>query len=267
MKVIKSTGEKENFNPKKVYRSIKHAGGSTKLAKEAEKLIKEKYENNISTQEILKILLNFLKKEPGVSERYDLKRAIMQLGPSGFPFEDFFAGILKYYGFKSKTGNKIKGKKIYHEVDIVAEKKKKFMIECKYHNDPGKYTDLQPAMYTYARFLDIKKQGFHQSWLVTNTRCSKDAKNYSKGVNQKITSWNYPEKTSLQKLIEKSKLYPITILKNLKNETKEKLYKAKILVAKDLLNYSLEDLKQKTHLSEKEIIKILEEVKEICKIN
>ncbi len=266
MKVIKSTGELQKFHPKKIYKSVREAGGSKKLAKEAEKFIKKHYHKNIETKEILSLLVNFLKKEPGVSERYDLKRAIMSLGPSGFPFEDFFASVLAYYGFKTSTGNKIKGKKIYHEVDVIAEKKKKFMIECKYHNSTGKNTDLQPAMYTYARFLDVKKRGFHQSWLVTNTRCSNDARNYSKGVNQKVTSWSYPKKTSLQELIEKPKLYPITILKNLKHETKEKLYELKILIAKDLLKYSTKELKQKTNLSEKEIKKIIEEIKDVCKI-
>jgi hypothetical protein len=266
MKVIKSTGEEEKFIPKKIYKSVRDAGGSTKLAKEASDFIKKQYHKKITTKEILESLIKFLKKEPGVSERYDLKRAIMSLGPSGFPFENFFSSVLQYYGFKTKTGSKVKGKSVYHEIDIIAEKNKKFMIECKYRNQKEGIVKLKPALYTYARFLDIKKHGFDQSWLVTNTRCSTDAKKYSNGVNQKITSWKYPEKESLQKLIEKPKLYPITILKNLKNETKEKLYESKILIAKDLLNYSLKELKQKTHLPEEEIKKILVEVKEVCQI-
>ena len=267
MKVIKSTGEEEKFIPKKIYNSVKDAGGSTKLAKEAMALVKKEYHKGITTKEILESLVRFLKKEPGVSERYDLKRAIMSLGPSGFPFEDFFSSILQHYGFKTKTSNKVKGKAVYHEIDIIAEKNKKFMIECKYRNQKEGMVKLKPALYTYARFLDVKKHGFDQSWLVTNTRCSVDAKKYSHGVHQKITSWKYPEKASLQQLIEKPKLYPITILKNLKKETKEKLYELKILIAKDLLNYPLKELKQKTQLPEKEIQKILDEVRDVCQIN
>ncbi len=267
MKVIKSTGEEEKFIPKKIYNSVKDAGGSTKLAKEAMALVKKEYHKGITTKEILESLVRFLKKEPGVSERYDLKRAIMSLGPSGFPFEDFFSSILQHYGFKTKTSNKVKGKAVYHEIDIIAEKNKKFMIECKYRNQKEGMVKLKPALYTYARFLDVKKHGFDQSWLVTNTRCSIDAKKYSHGVHQKITSWKYPEKASLQQLIEKPKLYPITILKNLKKETKEKLYELKILIAKDLLNYPLKELKQKTQLPEKEIQKILDEVRDVCQIN
>ena len=141
------------------------------------------------------------------------------------------------------------------------------MIECKYRNEAGGITKLKPAMYTYARFLDVKKHGFDQSWLVTNTKCSSTARKYSQGVNQKITSWEYPEKSSLKELIGKPKLYPITILKNLSAKAKEKLYELKILVAKDLLNYSIEELQAKTKLSKKEIEKIIQEVKDVCDIN
>jgi hypothetical protein len=263
MQVIKSSGEKEKFNPNKIYHSILEAGGSKKLAKNAIKEVKQYYEKNFTTKEILLILLKFLKQEPGISEKYDLKRAIMSLGPTGFAFEQFFAEILNHYDYKTKIGEKIKGKKIMQEIDVIAIKKKKIMIECKYHNEKGIITKLQPAMYTHARFLDVKHHGFDESWLVTNTNCSRDALNYSIGVNQKIISWKYPSNESLQKLIEKQKLYPITIIKSLKQETKENLYRANITIAKDLLNYTIKDLKRKTLLSEKEIEKILKEVKEI----
>ena len=267
MQVIKSTGEFQKFSTKKIYKTVKEAGASKKLTKEAIKFVKKNYHKNLTTKEILNLLVEFLKKEPGVAERYDLKRAIMSLGPSGFPFEDFFSSLLRYYGFKTKTGNKVKGKAIYHEVDIIAEKNKKFMIECKYRNEAGILTKLKPAMYTYARFLDVKRNGFDQSWLVTNTKCSIDAKKYSKSVNQKITSWKHPKDASLQILIEKQKLYPITILKKLSKEAKDKLYESKILIAKDLLRHSVKDLQKKTGLSLKEIKKILEEVKDVCKIS
>ena len=266
MQVIKSSGETQEFNSKKIYKTIREAGGSNKLAKESIEFVKKHYHKNLETKEILDLLVNFLKKEPGVAERYDLKRSIMSLGPSGFPFEDFFASILKYYGFKTTTGTKIKGEAVYQEIDIVAEKNKKFMIECKYRNETGGITKLKPAMYTYARFLDIKKHGFDQSWLVTNTKCSIDAKKYSQGVNQKITSWNYPKEESLQILIKKQKLYPITILKNLSTKAKEKLYQLKIIVAKDLLDYPIKELQTKTQIPKREIEKIMQEVKEICNV-
>lgn len=239
------------------------AGGSKELASKALSEVRKNYHKEITTQEILNIILKTLREDPGVAMRYDLKRAIMSLGPSGFPFETFFGNLLKYYGYKIKIGNKIKGKVIIHEVDIIAEKERKYMIECKYHNEIGTRTKLKPALYTYARFLDLKKY-FDRPWLVTNTKCSLDAKNYAKGVGLKITGWNYPRNGNLKELIQAKKLYPITILKTINNEVKEKLFNSKIVIAKNLQNYSISELKEKTGLNEKEINKILEEVKEVC---
>ncbi len=265
-KVIKASGLEEKFSPRKIYYSILEAGGSKKLANRAISEVKNKFRKKITTEEILKIILKVLKKEPGISERYNLKRAIMSLGPSGFPFEQFFGDLLREYGYKTKVGNYLKGKKIIHEVDIIAEKDKKYMIECKYHNQPGKATKLHPALYTYARFLDINShKKVDEPWLVTNTKCSKDAKDYAKGVGLKITSWNYPQNESLKKLIEKKKLYPITILSLLDEKTKHSLFYEKIVLAKNILNYSILDLREKTGLSEKKVNKILEEVREVLK--
>lgn len=263
MEVIKYSGEKENFSTKKIYATVKDAGGSTRLAKDAIKEVKNKYHKNITTKEILEILINFLKKEPGVAEKYNLKRAIMDLGPTGFPFERYFAKVLEYYGFKTKVGQKIKGKIIYHEVDIIAEKRKKFMVECKYHNELGITTRLQPAMYTYARFLDLKRHQFDRGWLVTNTKCSPDAINYAKGSSLKITSWKYPKKQSLQKLIEKKKLYPITILLEIDEETKQKLFENKIHMIKDFEKYSEEELVHKLDINEEKVKNIIKEVYEV----
>jgi hypothetical protein len=264
MKVIKSSGEIEDFNFKKIYGTIRDAGGSKKLAKDAIGAIRKKFRDGVLTTKILDFLIEYLKREPGVSERYDLKRAVMSLGPSGFPFETYFGRILEEYGYDVDIGNKLNGKRIVHEIDIIAKKKKKWMIECKYHNSSGTLTRLHPAMYTYARFLDLKKYRFDRPWLVTNTKCSLDAIKYAAGVGLRITSWKNSKKDSLRSLIEKKKLYPITILKLLSEDVKCKLYDLKIVVAKDLLNYSVDDLVNKLGISRKEILEILEEVNEVC---
>lgn len=263
MEVIKASGLEEKFSTGKIYRTILEAGGSVNVARKIVGIVKKEYHNDMTTQEILDIILRELKDYPEVCAKYDLKRAIMALGPSGFPFEQFFGDVLTHYGYKTKVGNFMKGKIIMHEVDIIAKKEKSYMIECKYHNEPGTSTSLHPALYTYARFLDLREKP-DMPWLVTNTKCSEDAKNYARGVGLKITSWNFPKNKSLQKLVELKKLYPITILKTVSENTKEKLFQAKIVIAKNLLNYSAGDLMKKTELSEKEIQKIFEEIKIVC---
>jgi len=264
MQVIKSTGVLERFDHKKIYNTIRAAGGSKKLASSSVKEIKSKFKKNSSSEEILKFLVGYLKQEPGVSQRYNLKRAIMALGPTGFPFEKFFARVLEYYGYKTTVDNKLKGKKIIQEVDIVAEKDKKWMIEAKFHNETGTITKLHPALYTYARFLDLGSYNFDFPWLVTNTKCSKDAIEYSKGVNLKITSWNYPVNENIQSLVGNKKAYPITILTNIKNDEVNKFYDANLVIAKDLLSLDLTRLSRRVKIDEKRLTKIVEEVKEIC---
>ncbi len=262
MEVIKASGEKEDFSYKKVYYSILETGASKILAKETTNLVKKSLYKEITTEEILKIILKNLKKELGIAEKYNLKRAIMNLGPAGYAFEKYFSEILNAYGYKTQTGIHIKGKRIIHEVDVLAEKQKKFMIECKYHNEKGIHTKLQSALAAYARFLDLKSHNIHQPWLVTNTKCSKDAVNYAKGVNLRITSWRYPKQESLAKLIQEKKLYPLTIIFMNENQ-KKALLDNKIVTLKSLIETPEKELSSLTKIPLKEIIKLKEKAKEI----
>jgi len=273
--IIKATGKKEEFNEDKILNTILKAGAQKLFAKKITNKVKKKVYNGISSKKILNLTLNLLKEKPEIAFRYDLKRAIMSLGPSGFPFEKFFARVLENYGFKTEIGRTIPGKNVTHEVDIIAKKKIKknklqeltYMVECKYHNKLGIHTNIKVALYTYARFLDLKsnsKNKLNYPWLTTNTRCSSNAIKYAKGVNMKITTWNYPKGQSLQELIEKKKLYPITILKSIKDPIKEKLSYLGIVITKDILDYDFDDLKSQTGFSERVLNQIIKEAKLVC---
>ena len=264
MQLVKSSGEVERFNSKKIYNSIRKAGGSGKIANSAVKAVRAKFHPGIQSSEILEIILDHLKDEPGVAQRYDLKRAVMALGPSGFPFERYFARILEYYGYKTTLDNKLHGKRIIQEVDIVAKKPgEKWMVECKYHNQTGTISRLHPAMYTYARFLDLGKYKFTRPWLVTNTKCSHDAVAYAEGVGERVTSWNYPKEESLLRLIDDKKIYPITILKEMSPKILEKLYSLDLIVANDLLEKDISWIMKETGFNEKKVYEILGELKTI----
>lgn len=265
--IIKASGDKEKFNPKKISRTIVKAGATQDFANLVSKQVSKKIKSGDKTEKILNLTLKSLNKYPSLAARYDLKRAIMKLGPTGFPFERYFARILDEYGYNTEVGRILPGKMITHEVDIIAKdskNKKRYMVECKYHNYVGVYTSIKTALYVYARFLDLK--GFDSPWVVTNTHCSFDVLNYAKGVNMRITSWDYPKGESLQKLITQKRLYPITILKNLNNKTKTTLFASKIMVLKDLINYDFKRLKQKTGLDDKTLFYLIENAKNICGI-
>lgn len=265
VEVIKFSGEKEKFNAGKILSTLKRAGATNKQAKEIISRIKERLHENITTREILDIIKKELKNNPVIAAKYDLKRAIMALGPTGYPFEKYFSKILNKYGYDTKTNQIIKGKRINQEIDIIASKKYTYMIECKYHNDQGKHTDLKQAMYTYARFLDIntRKKDFDFPWLVTNTHCSRDSTEYAKGVDLKVTSWRYPEKWNLQELIETKGLYPITILKSIDERTKNQLFNAGIIMLKELQEIPEEKLKKLTDLDTNSIKKIINDARSI----
>jgi len=261
--ITKASGDKEIFDKKKIQRTVLKAGASKQFASDVANKVEKKIHEGMTTKKILTATLDLLKDKPEVASRYDLKRAIMSLGPSGFPFEKFFAKVLENYGYKTKVGNFVSGKNVKHEVDIIAEKKSVYMIECKYHNQLGIHTNLKVALYTYARFLDLKNY-FDYPWLATNTKCSPDALNYAKSVNMKITTWNYPKSESLQELIERKKLYPITILNSVKGDIKERLSQININLAKSLVDYSLEELKSKTGFSDKVLNQIIKDANQIC---
>lgn len=275
MDIIKASGEKQKFKKEKLERSLKRVGVQSKLAEKVIREVEKSIRPEISSEEILNKVTYCLQKEkPILAARYNLKRAIMELGPTGYPFEKFIAEILKEYGFSTKVGRMIKGRCVRHEVDVVAQKGKNyFMIECKYHNSRGVRSDTKVALYTHARFLDIERiwkkikgheNFFHQAWLVTNTRCTSQAIRYAKCVGLKIISWKYPGNESLENLIEKKGLYPITVLPSLTKFSKEALSRKNFMLAKDLLKYSINDLVRLVGLQPNTARKLQKEAKELC---
>ena len=266
MYVIKASGKKEEFKSEKIFRTLRRAGASRKFADEIVLQVKTKIHDGITTKRILEMALSLLKKnDPIIGAKYDLKRAIMNLGPTGFPFEQFFAEILKHHGYNVQIGKTVQGKIISHEIDVIAKKESTYMIECKYHNSLGIYTNIKVALYVYARFLDLKHK-FARPWLATNTKFSSKVTTYAKGVGMRLTSWQYPKGESLQKLIEEKKLYPITILKSVNEQIKINLSRANIMLAIDLMKYDLNELKRKTGIPENTLRKVLEEAKRICDV-
>ncbi len=265
MDIIKASGEKQKFNKRKLYQSLRRAGVRSSSAEKISKEVARSIRPGMNTGRILERTFRCLRKEnPILAARYNLKRAIMELGPTGFPFERYIAEILKEYSYTTRVGKVVRGHCVNHEIDVVAKKgKKHFMVECKFHNSRGIRSDIKVALYTYARFLDVKKI-FHQVWLVTNTRCTSEAMRYARCVGLKVISWRYPKNESLEYLIGKRGLYPITVLPQLSRYAKERLAQKRIILAKDLLKYSVADLARLTDLRPNIVKKLQEEIKQLC---
>lgn len=240
--VIKATGEKEPFDEEKVQNSILRAGIPKELENQTLEYVKTSLYEGIPTNKIYELVTNFLAKSalPYGSSRYSLKQAIMTLGPTGYPFEDFVSRILEIKGYTTETRKILQGKCITHEIDVIAQKitnieSKKIMVEVKYHNLPGTKTDVHVALYTKARFDDVKdKNDLNEVYLVTNTKVSQDAIAYAACVGMKIISWSYPIGESLRDLVERNNLTPITTLTSLSQGQKKQLLENHIVLCKDI---------------------------------
>lgn len=236
--VIKSNGDQQEFSEEKVLHSIQRAGIPKDMQQKVLDHITSKLFEGITTSEIHNHIREFLhaSSQPNLVAKYDLKRSIMALGPTGYPFEDYIAKLLEHQGYKAKTRTVVRGKCVSHEIDVIAVKDKKtIMVEAKFHNSTGVVTDVHVALYTQARFQDAKEQNaFDDVWVVTNTKATTDAVAYGECMKMKIVSWNYPDNDSLRDWIEHMALYPITALTSLTNSQKAQLLQQGVVLCQDL---------------------------------
>jgi Holliday junction resolvase-like predicted endonuclease len=236
--VIKADGSKEEFNEQKVLNSIRRARIPTALQDDVLRHIKSKLYDGISTGEIYQQILDFLNQSehPFSRSRYSLKEAIMMLGPTGYPFEDFVARILESQGYSTQVRQILRGRCVTHEIDVIAKKDgKASMIEAKFHNNSGARSEVQVALYTHARFQDAQvNNALSDVWLVTNTKTTIDANVYAQCVGMKVMSWSYPEEGSLRDLIEKSRLHPVTMVHSLSQAHKATLLQNHVVLCKDI---------------------------------
>lgn len=236
--VTKASGEKEPFNIEKLTSSIQRAGIPEYLRNQVIEHIKTKLYSNISTYEIYRHITEFLSDSPHPYSRtkYSLKQAIMDFGPTGFPFEDYISEILKMEGYTTKVRQILSGKCITHEIDIVAQKNGvSSMVECKFHNNPGTKCHVHVSLYTKARFDDVKiGSNLFDAWLVTNTKITQEALDYAICNNMKVIAWDYPNKNNFRDIVEKYRLHPITILTSISKAQKKQLLDSHVVLAKDI---------------------------------
>lgn len=264
--VLKADHSRELFSEEKVLSSIKRARIPKNLQIDALNHVKLKVYDGISTKEIYEHILEFLidSPEPFAKTRYSLKEAIMNLGPSGYPFEDFIAQLLKANGYHTKVRQILTGDCITHEIDVIAEKAgHSTAIEAKFHNSPGTRSQVQVALYTQARFEDIKAQNhIDQTWIITNTKTTQDVNNYARCKGMKIMSWSYPVGESLRDMIEQSNLHPITALTTLTANQKRILLNNHIVLCRELMDdKSLIDM---LYISKNQKENVMSEVSYVC---
>jgi hypothetical protein len=273
MKVITASGERLNFSKEKVANSLRKSGATEQVIRDILKSISKELHEDTTTRDIYKQAYKLLKAQDGLTaSRYKLKKAIFELGPTGFPFEQFIGAVMANSGYKVEVGKVIQGACVSHEVDIIAEKnQRKLFMECKFHGEQGKKCNVKVPLYIHSRFEDIKnldlsKKGgqasFNEGWVVTNTRFTEDALQYSRCVNLQLLSWDYPKGNGLKERIDRLGLYPITVSTLLSTREKQFLLSREIVLCKDLINdnFLLDALK----ISSGRKNRILSEMKQLC---
>ena len=264
--VLKASKLTEPYSEEKVLQSIIRAGIPQKLHSDVLNHVNSKIYDKIPSSEIYGHVVEFLgaSEFPYSRSKYSLKQAIMDLGPTGYPFEDFISELFIAQGYSTEVRQVLQGRCISHEIDIIAKKENNSIaVEAKFHNSVGIRTDVHVPMYTKSRFDDIReKHSLTSAWVVTNTKATIDAISYAECAGMKIISWSYPEKESLRDLIESIGLHPITILSTLSPEHKISLLEKHIVRCKNI--HDNPDILNVLNLNYEDRKKVLDEISYIC---
>ena len=271
--IEKYNGEIEPFQMEKLKTSLRRSKASeSEIDTVVENIMPILYDG-IPTKEIYEKAFSLLKKYNRTSaSKYSLKRAIFDLGPTGYPFERLISALLRHKGFETKVGVILQGECVTHEVDVLAEKDgDSYAVECKFHSDQKSVSNVRVPLYINSRFLDIqnhwnkdpeKASHLKQGWLVTNTRFSLDAITYAECVDLQLMSWDYPENNGIKHNVDAYTLYPITTLTTLTQHEKDQLIEKDIILTIELFDAS--DALKEIGVSKVRVERVLTEILHLC---
>ncbi len=268
--ITKASGEQEAFSVKKFQRSLRKAGASEDTVEQlTQQVLHDK--TMASTHDIYEFAFShLLQKTPAVAGRYNLKNAISELGPSGYPFEKFMAKIFEALGYEARVNHIAQGFCVMHELDVVLKKDNHhFMVECKFHAAHLR-ANVKVPLYIKARFDDLEKKNqhnkqdiaFHQAWVVTNTKFTSQAIAYGECVGMKMLSWSYPDEGNIAQLIDQLGLHPVTALTSLSNKQKRSLLQEGVVLCKDATKQR--NLLRKLGLNDQKINYVTQEAEAMC---
>ncbi len=272
--IRKASGKEEYFSFQKLKNSLLRSNATEDEADAIIYKLKPKLFQGITTKKIYSMAFQLLKKDkPHNASRYYLKKGIMELGPSGFPFEKYISHLFEHEGYQTEVDIILPGKCVTHEIDVVCKKDTTFMLmECKYKNQPGISVDVKVPLYIHSRFQDLLENEVlkapyieFKGWIVTNSRFTEDAFAYGRCRGINLLGWDIPFKNSLKDIIDRTGLYPLTCLISLTQVEKKKLLERGVVLVKEINEN--EKLLSKVGVSQERIISIIEEGKKLCQVN
>jgi hypothetical protein len=273
--IIKSSGKSEQFEIQKLVNSLARSGAPSDVALDIAREVEKNISPSFHTKAIYRLARKLLRQYNRASGmKYSLKKALYELGPSGYPFEKYIARILKVNGYSVEVNKIMEGYCVKHEVDVFARREDEHcIIECKYHSNAGTSTDVKIALYVHSRVEDIRKAceqypedrgKTHQGWLVTNTRCTTDAVKYAECVGLRILSWRYPLKESLEKMIDDKKLYPVTVLPAARKRNLELLFLNDFILVQDISGLDGQTFFHRSGLDAETASELKKQADELC---
>jgi len=231
--IAKADGTLEPFDERKLISSLSHSGAEESVAAQIARDITATLRPGTTTSEIYRRAFSYLREHKrGIAARYSLKRAVLDFGPSGFPFESYLAKLFEAEGWQTKVDQIIQGGCVEHEVDVVMTKGEQTVyVEAKFHNTAGFKTDLKTVLYVMARIEDIGKG---KGMVVTNTKFTTPALQYSSCRGLELLGWEYPQHNNLHDRIDAAKLYPVTALTSLSKKEKLNLLSQRMVLCNAL---------------------------------
>ena len=272
MKIQNNAGEIVEFEILKLENSLRNSGAEENSIKKVIDNILPNCVEGVTTREIYKLAFDELKKISNVAAaRYSLKRALLELGPAGFYFEQWIARVFQNIGYKTETGQLIKGHSVMHEADVIAKKgEKTYWVECKFRNAEDTKISVTTPMYVLSRIKDISginynlfetQTKFTDGWLITNTYFTKDSVAFGEYYGLRLLSWDYPKDKNIKSLVDQNALYPITCLTSLDGKQKQKLLEQKCLLVKEMFND--QNILNSLNLNEEKKSEVLKEAKDL----
>lgn len=260
IRIAKSDGTVEEFNAHKLVSSLTRAGAADDSAEHIASEVGKGLYEGITTHEIYARAFDILRRERrGMAARYSLKRAVLEFGPSGFPFEEYVSRLYAAEGFEVSVDQMIRGTCVEHEVDVVIKKGEDIMYaEAKFHNTPGYKCDLTVVLYVKARIDDIG----HKGLVVTNTKFTDKAVQFAQCAGLELLGWDYPHGASLHDRVDKAGLYPVTALTTLSRREKTALLQERLVLCQDLATRG--DVLDRIGISGAKATAVLEEAAALC---
>lgn len=275
IKVMKVSGDMEPFSRKKLMHSLERSGANPAAVDAIVREVEAKLFDGISSKMIYDLSFSLLRKrELGIAARYKLKKAMMELGPTGYPFEYFVGEIFRLQGFDVEVGQVLQGHCVTHEVDVVATMgMEQHFIECKYYLRTGKNANVQVPLYIRSRVDDLIKERslqpefagytFHGG-IVTNTRFTSDAISFGECTGLHLMSWDYPAGNSLKEFIDREHIFPITVLTKLTLKDKQMLMDKGFVICRQIMEN--QDVLEKIGMDIKKQHTVLREIRSLCQV-